>query len=446
VNISIPVQQLLFLVGLAIAFLGVIGAHGTVREITFDLSPRVNRAAAVVFGVLLLALGTQWDRVFRAEGNQPATLAAATARPVVSVVPTTPPTAVAAGGTPCENLHCDSVRTLGGSTDAVRVLGFDVTGQKLLSATASDPVVSIWQMPTSPTATALGRSPQRSTPGGPITAVSWDPVGGGWPCRLASGWADGVVALWDDASGSINWQGPQAQTGSIQSLAWNWRGIYLASGSDDGTVAVWAPGANNPLLNRPLTTNFGVPYAVAWRPSSTLQQAAPASSNPCANRLSSGPETRNELLAAGTQKGPIVLWDPLAGELIGTLPGHAAAVHSIAWSPDGTYLASASDDQSVRLWNLRTPTSPSDIELLSRSANSTPVNSVAWSRDGRWLASGSADGTVRLWRLDNDSAALAGQLRVGGPVLSLAWGSTQPQNLLAIGRQDKLIDIISVSP
>ncbi len=74
-----------------------------------------------------------------------------------------------------------------------------------------------------------------------------------------------------------------------------------------------------------------------------------------------------------------------------TLAGHKDWVYSVAFSPDGTTLASGSYDRTIRLWNLRTGTN----RVLRGHGRS--INSVAYSPDGRWLASGGDDASVRLW-------------------------------------------------
>jgi WD40 repeat protein len=73
-----------------------------------------------------------------------------------------------------------------------------------------------------------------------------------------------------------------------------------------------------------------------------------------------------------------------------TLRSHSAGLRSVAWRPDGSMLATASSDDTIKLWE-------SEGELLhTLHWNSGDVRSVAWRHDGGALASGSEDGTIRL--------------------------------------------------
>ncbi|MEH2069954.1 MAG: serine/threonine-protein kinase [Nostoc sp.] len=77
-----------------------------------------------------------------------------------------------------------------------------------------------------------------------------------------------------------------------------------------------------------------------------------------------------------------------------SLKGHSSDVNSVAFSPDGTTLGSASDDKTIKLWNLATKQ-----EIRTLEGHSNWIWTIAFSPDSKTLASGSADKTIKLWNL-----------------------------------------------
>ena len=101
-----------------------------------------------------------------------------------------------------------------------------------------------------------------------------------------------------------------------------------------------------------------------------------------------------KILASASQDGTIILRDVATRQPIGQpLTGHTSWVTSVAFSPDGKTLASASDDKTIRLWDAATH-QPIGQPL---QGHGSAVWSVAFSPDGKTLASGSNDNTIRLW-------------------------------------------------
>ena len=99
-----------------------------------------------------------------------------------------------------------------------------------------------------------------------------------------------------------------------------------------------------------------------------------------------------QTLASGSNDNTIKLWNVNTGKLLQTLKSHSYSVNSVAYSPDSQTLASASGDNTIKLWNVKTG------ELL-QTLKSHSVNSVAYSPDGQILSSASGDKTIKLWNV-----------------------------------------------
>ena len=99
-----------------------------------------------------------------------------------------------------------------------------------------------------------------------------------------------------------------------------------------------------------------------------------------------------QYLASGDFNGDIRLWNARTHQLQLILKGHTNWVQAVAYSPHDQLLASGSFDGTVRLWDIHT-----GVCLQILTGHTQGVYSVAFSPDGKMLASGSDDYTIRLW-------------------------------------------------
>ncbi|KAH7175761.1 WD40-repeat-containing domain protein [Dactylonectria macrodidyma] len=94
----------------------------------------------------------------------------------------------------------------------------------------------------------------------------------------------------------------------------------------------------------------------------------------------------------GRQPEPNPLLEQNWSPCLQMFEGHSGWVNAVALSPDGSRIASCSDDRTVRIWDAK-----SGKEVRKLEGHSNWVNAVAFSPDGSRIASGSGDMTVRVW-------------------------------------------------
>ncbi|MYK94621.1 hypothetical protein F4009_11620, partial [Candidatus Poribacteria bacterium] len=97
-------------------------------------------------------------------------------------------------------------------------------------------------------------------------------------------------------------------------------------------------------------------------------------------------------LASGSKDKTVRLWDTFTNDELVTLRKHTGPTNALAFSPDGKMLASGSTDKTVQLWDTAT-----GAHLATFTKHRRGIAALAFSPDGRTLASGSMDGTIRFW-------------------------------------------------
>lgn len=300
------------------------------------------------------------------------------------------------------------LRTYRGHTRGVGSVAFSPDGLRLASA-GSDKVVKIWDATLAQEALPLNERGKVSA------SVVFSPDGQ----RLATGEGNNVK-LWDAASRQVIYT-LVGHNASVNCLSFSRDGQRLASGSSDNTVKVWdvetgkfirtLPG-HSKAVNCVTFDAHGTKLVSGGRDGCVKVWDLNTGRNACddplrlenvvfpvINAVVFSPDGKSLAVSAGGDdpKQYVTLWDTTTWERVPgvSFVGHTrVAFGAVAFSPDGKLLVTGSQDQAVRIWDVRTGKLIRTLE-----GHTGTVFSVSFSRDGKRLAS-AGYGPLRIWDTD----------------------------------------------
>ncbi|CAI6371548.1 unnamed protein product [Macrosiphum euphorbiae] len=241
---------------------------------------------------------------------------------------------------------------------------------------------------------------------GPILAIKWNKNGN----YILSAGVDKATIIWDSVSGrckqkfafhtapaiDVDWKSNfsfascsvdqiihvcilgvdrpvktfQGHTNEVNSIKWNPEGKLLASCSDDMTLKIWSMTQDTWVHD--LQGHTKEIYSIKWSPT------GPKTSNP----------NMNLILASASFDSTVRLWDVERGTCIKTLTKHNEPVYSVAFSPDGKFLASGGFDNYVHIWSTQSS------QLVHSYKGTGGIFDVCWNSKGDKIGASATDGRV----------------------------------------------------
>lgn len=227
-------------------------------------------------------------------------------------------------------------------------------------------------------------------------------------------------------------------TALVWLVRWSPDGKYIASGSFDGIMMVWAADTGETRLSVRSTVqpaqSDDYPWSLAWSPrkdqrvavrfvDGTLQvldasneQRLPSLTNPTPGvaLLAWSPDER--YMAVGGSDGIVRVYEYPAWQVVTTYQAHTNSVTALAWSPNGRIVASGSEDTTVRLWEPL-----NGHTRLVYNGHSNSIHSLSWSSDSTRIVSTAQDQTAKTWQASAGTTLYTYHAPGGAPIGEANW-------------------------
>jgi WD40 repeat protein len=248
-------------------------------------------------------------------------------------------------------------------------IDWDSTGS-LIATSGNDACLRIWDVSRKEMMRTIDVRPASGDYFGNLAVVRWSPD----DARLAAAGSDNTLRIWDRSTGE---EVRRFRIPRMRPICLDWHpdGVLLAAGCTDLTVRIW-------------DTRSGVEVA-EWSAGTIVRSVAWS------------PDGMRLAFSAADAEGSFVAIHAAVGtgsnrkyQLEGQLRGHDRLIRAICWSPDGTRLATGSEDKTTRLWSLATWS-----EVLPPMRHSGSVNSIDWLGDEKHprLVCATNAGSVSIW-------------------------------------------------
>ena len=245
-----------------------------------------------------------------------------------------------------------------------------------------------------------------------VFACAWNPS-----CNMiASGSGDSTARIWnldareDDTPLVLRHLAPEGTQGNpdtkdVTALDWNENGQLLATGSYDGAGRIWSKSGE--LQSRLLGHERAI-FSLKWN-------------------------ARGDYLVTSSLDTTAIVWNADRGTIKQRFSFHAAPCLDVDWRDD-TSFASCSTDRNICVCKVgsRQPvvTFKGGEEDEEHEGHTDEVNAIKWDKSGQYLASCSDDKTVKIWGTEQDKPLHT--LTQGGKIYSLSWSVKNPDSKLPL--------------